>query len=228
MNRIQGKIAVVTGFMQGLGRAIAALFAKAGAAGIVIVGRGVEMGERAAAEITAATGVLVMMIGSDLGRIEDVRAIIPRVDERFGRVDIHVNAAGLTDRGTMFNTDPALLDRMIAVNTRAPFFLIQDAGKVMDREGIERRIVNIGSTSARAGQPFLAASSISKGALATLTWHAAFAGARAPRSASLGVQMLQRPLCGKRLHGGIRLITARMTWQSRICQIQPAALSEAR
>jgi NAD(P)-dependent dehydrogenase (short-subunit alcohol dehydrogenase family) len=175
MNRIDGKIAIVTGGTQGLGKAIATSFAHAGAAGIAIVGRGVEKGEKVAAEIIGATGVPVMMIGADLGRVEDVRSIVPKVDKRFGRVDILVNAAGLTDRGTMFNTEPELFDRMIAVNTRAPFFLIQDAGRVMDREGIEGRIVNVGSTSAHAGQPFLAPYSISKGALTTLTRHAAFA-----------------------------------------------------
>jgi NAD(P)-dependent dehydrogenase (short-subunit alcohol dehydrogenase family) len=175
MNRIDGTIAVVTGGTQGLGKAIASLFAEAGASGIAIVGRGVAKGEKVAADITAATGVPVMMVAADLARIEDVRAVTPAVVARFGRVDILVNAAGLTDRGNMFNTDPALFDRMVAVNTRAPFFLIQDAGKVMHQKGIEGRIVNIGTTSSRAGQPFLAPYAVSKGALTTLTRHAAFA-----------------------------------------------------
>jgi NAD(P)-dependent dehydrogenase (short-subunit alcohol dehydrogenase family) len=109
MNRIDGKIAIVTGGTQGLGKAIATSFAHAGAAGIAIVGRGVEKGEKVAAEIIGATGVPVMMIGADLGRVEDVRSIVPKVDKRFGRVDILVNAAGLTDRGTMFNTDARTL-----------------------------------------------------------------------------------------------------------------------
>jgi NAD(P)-dependent dehydrogenase (short-subunit alcohol dehydrogenase family) len=75
----------------------------------------------------------------------------------------------------MLNTTPELFDRMFAVNTRAPFFLIQDAAKVMIREGIEGRIVNIGSMSGLTGQPFLAPYSASKGALATVTRHAGFA-----------------------------------------------------
>jgi NAD(P)-dependent dehydrogenase (short-subunit alcohol dehydrogenase family) len=175
MNRIDGKIALITGGTQGLGKAVAALFARAGAAGIAIVGRGAEKGRQVADAITAGTGVPVLMIAADLAEIDAVRAIVPQVDARFGRIDILVNAAGLTDRGNMFNTSPALFDRLIAVNTRAPFFLIQDAARVMDREGIEGRIVNIGSMSARAGQPFLAPYAVSKGALATLTRHAAFA-----------------------------------------------------
>lgn len=174
MNRIDGKIAVVTGGTQGLGKAVAEVFASAGAAGIAIVGRNAEKGHKVALAITEATGVPVEMIAADLARIEDVREIMRYVDNRFGRVDILVNAAGLTDRGNMFNTSPELFDRMIAVNTRAPFFLIQDAGKIMTREGIEGRVVNIGTMSARAGQPFLAPYSISKGGMTTLTRHAAF------------------------------------------------------
>jgi NAD(P)-dependent dehydrogenase (short-subunit alcohol dehydrogenase family) len=175
MNRIDGKIAVVTGGTQGLGAAIARTFAKAGAAGIVIMGRGLEKGQAVAASITGETGVPVLMIAADLGNIDEVRKIIPETVSRFGRVDILVNSAGLTDRGNMFNTTPELFDRMMAVNTRAPFFLIQDAAKVMDSSGIEGRIVNIGTASSHAGQPFLAPYSVSKGGLATLTRHAAFA-----------------------------------------------------
>ena len=174
MNSIKGKIAVVTGGTQGLGAAIANVFADAGAGGIVIVGRGVEKGAAVAKSITGRTGVAVEMVAADLGRIEDVQRIIPFADTRFGRVDILVNAAGLTDRGNVLNTTPELFDRMFAVNTRAPFFLMQDVAKVMIREGIEGRIVNIGSTSGLAGQPFLAPYSGSKGALATLTRHAGF------------------------------------------------------
>ncbi len=175
MNRIDGKIAVVTGGTQGLGAAIARLFAEAGAAGIAIVGRGAEKGAKVAAEITEASGVPVEMITADLGKMEEVQAIVPAVDARFGKVDILVNAAGLTDRGNLLNTTPELFDAMFAVNTRAPFFLMQDAVKLMNRDKIEGTIVNIGSTSARAGQPFIAPYCASKGALATLTRNSGYA-----------------------------------------------------
>lgn len=175
MNRIDRKIAVVTGGTQGLGAAIAQLFARAGAAGIAIIGRDLEKGQAVARAITLETNVPVLMIAADLAKIDKVRAIIPAVDAQFGRVDILVNAAGLTDRGNMLNSSPKLFDTMMAVNVRAPFFLTQDAARLMIRDGIEGRIVNIGSMSGQAGQPFLAPYSVSKGALATMTRHAGFA-----------------------------------------------------
>ena len=63
----------------------------------------------------------------------------------------------------------------MAINVRAPFFLMQDAVKVMRRQAIAGRIVNIGSMSAHGGQPFIAAYCTSKGALATLTRNTAYA-----------------------------------------------------
>ena len=175
MNRIDGKIAVITGGTQGLGAAIARLFAEAGAEGVAIVGRGREKGAAVAKRITSETGVAVEVIAADLSDINDVRRIIPAADARFGRVDILVNAAGLTDRGNLLNTTPELFDRMFAVNTRAPFFLMQDAVKLMERDGVKGSIVNIGSTSEHAGQPFIAPYCASKAALATLTRNSGYA-----------------------------------------------------
>tara|TARA_R110002167_G_scaffold366433_1_gene596750 strand:- start:12412 stop:13227 length:816 start_codon:yes stop_codon:yes gene_type:complete len=175
MNRIDGKIAVITGGTQGLGATAALLFAQAGAAGIAIVGRGLEKGQVKAAEITAATGVPVEMIAADLADIDDVQRIIPAADKAFGTVDILVNAAGLTDRGNLLNTSPDLFDRIFAVNTRAPFFLMQDTVKIMERDGKGGRIVNIGSTSSNAGQPFIAPYCASKAALSTLTRSSGYA-----------------------------------------------------
>ncbi len=175
MNRIDGKIALVTGGTQGLGAAIARLFAQGGAAGIAIVGRDQAKGEAVAREVTASHGVPVLMIAADLAQQDQVMRVVATAAAHFGRIDILVNAAGVTDRGNLLNTSPELFDRIFAVNVRAPFFLMQEAVKHMTSAGIEGRIVNIGSASARAGQPFLAAYSASKGALATLTRNSGFA-----------------------------------------------------
>ena len=175
MNRIDGKIAVVTGGTQGLGAAIARQLAAAGAGGIVTCGRSTAKGQAVAEAITADTGCKVVFQPADLGSVADCRAVIDRADAEFGRVDILVNAAGITDRGDILSTDEALFDLMFAVNTRGPFFLMQGAIRLMLRDGTPGAIVNIGSTSALAGQPFIAAYCASKGALATLTRNTAFA-----------------------------------------------------
>ncbi|WP_445501308.1 SDR family oxidoreductase [Microvirga sp. G4-2] len=171
--QFKNAIAVVTGGTQGLGETIARTLAERGAAGLVICGRNAERGEAVAREITAQ-GCRTEFVKADLANMDDTRQVVARADSAFGRVDVLVNAAGITDRGTIFDTSPELFDRMFAVNVRAPFFLMQDAAKIMRREKIEGTMVNILSMSAHGGQPFITAYSGSKGALATLTKNAAF------------------------------------------------------
>ncbi|WP_429815635.1 SDR family oxidoreductase [Ensifer sp. B1-9] len=173
--QMQGKIAIVTGGTQGLGAAIAGLFAERGAAGIVICGRNAAKGRAKAEEIGKASGAKVVYVEADLEKVELARKVVAACDAEFGRVDALVNAAAITDRGTILDTTPELFDRMFAINVRAPFFLMQETVKVMRRERTEGTIVNIGSMSAMAGQPVIAAYCASKGALETLTKNTAYA-----------------------------------------------------
>jgi NAD(P)-dependent dehydrogenase (short-subunit alcohol dehydrogenase family) len=175
MNRIDGKVAVVTGGTQGLGAAVASHLARAGAAGIVTCGRSAAKGQAVAARIRAETDCEIRFFEADLARVADCRAVIAAAEESFGRVDVLVNVAAITDRGTILDTSEELFDRMFAVNVRAPFFLTQQAVRLMIRTGTEGSVINIGSTSAQAGQPFISAYCASKGALATLTRNTAFA-----------------------------------------------------
>lgn len=174
MASMEGKYAVITGGTQGLGEATARLFAERGAAGLVICGRNSTNGEAVARELTAR-GCPTHFVKADLAKLEDCQSVIDQADASFGKVDVLVNAAGITDRGTLLNTTPELFDRMFAINVRAPFFLMQGAVKLMLREKTAGAIVNIISMSAHGGQPFLSAYSTSKGALATLTKNAAYA-----------------------------------------------------
>lgn len=171
---LEGKIAVVTGGTQGLGAAVATLFAQRGAQGLVLCGRSADKGRARADEIGKKTGCMARFVQADLSQVEDCARVIDEADHAFGRIDILVNAAGNTDRGTILDTTPENFDNLFAVNTRAPFFLMQGAIKVMRREATKGCIVNISSMSAMGGQPFLAAYSASKGALDTLTRNVAF------------------------------------------------------
>ncbi len=173
LNQFGGQYAVVTGGTQGLGEAAARLLAERGAAGLVICGRNVERGEAIATELSAA-GCTTHYVRADLASVEDCRRVVARADEAFGALHVLVNCAGATDRGTILDTTPELYDHIFAINTRAPFFLIQEAAKIMRREGIAGAVVNIISMSSHGGQPFICAYSASKGALLTLTRNVAF------------------------------------------------------
>lgn len=169
-----GKVCVVTGGTQGLGEATARLFAERGAEAIVVVGRNMERGRRVAAALEQI-GTRAHAVAAELQDLDQARGVVAETDRRFGRVDVLVNAAALTDRGSILDSSPELFDRMFAINVRAPFFLMQDAARIMRREGRGGTMVNILSTSGYGGQPFLAPYSASKGALGILTRNAAYA-----------------------------------------------------
>jgi NAD(P)-dependent dehydrogenase (short-subunit alcohol dehydrogenase family) len=168
-----GKVAVITGSTQGLGLAIAQLFAQQKVSGLVICGRNRQNGEKAAS-IMVNQGIPTQFVRADLSDVEACRKVIRKADQAFGKVDILINSAAITDRGTILDTSEELFDRMFAINTRAPFFLIQEAAKIMIREKIEGTIVNIQSMAAHGGQPFITAYCASKGALSIVTKNSAF------------------------------------------------------
>lgn len=174
MSRVDGKVGIVTGGTQGLGAAVARHLAEQGARALVTCGRNETKGQAVAAAITKDTGVPVHFVAADLSKVADCRKVAAAVDQ-FGAVDMLVNAAGITDRGDILSTDEELFDRMFAINTRAPFFLMQESIRRMVQAARPGAVVNIGSAAALAGQPFICAYSASKGALATLTRNVAFA-----------------------------------------------------
>ena len=173
-NRMDGKICVVTGATQGLGAAIARRLAAAGAKGIVITGRNVERGTQVAREIAEAHGIWAHFLQADFARVEDCRMVIAETDRLFGRIDVLVNAGASTARGTIVDTSPETFDALFNTNVRGPYFLMQEAIRLMIAKGTLGAICNIGSISALAGQPFINAYCASKGALTTLTANTAF------------------------------------------------------
>ena len=173
-NRMDGKVCVVTGATQGLGAAIARRLAAAGAKGIVITGRNAERGAHVAREIAEAHGIWAHFLQADFARVEDCRMVVAETDRLFGRLDVLVNAGASTARGTILDTTPETFDALFATNVRGPYFLMQEAIRLMIARGIQGAICNIGSISALAGQPFINAYCASKGALTTLTANTAF------------------------------------------------------
>jgi NAD(P)-dependent dehydrogenase (short-subunit alcohol dehydrogenase family) len=161
---------VVTGATHGLGAAIAVRAARLGAAGIVTSGRNAARGEAVRRELEGL-GCDAVFVAAELEDEAACRAVIAACDERFGRLDGLVNAAGLSTRGTLDETSVELWDRLFAVNVRAPFILMQQAARLMRRSG-GGSIVNIITMASHGGEPVLTAYAASKGALATLTRNA--------------------------------------------------------
>lgn len=165
----QTKIAIVTGSTQGLGEAIARhLIDEAMIGGLVICGRNAESGSRLASEF-AKSGCPTEFVRADLSLIEDCQCVIETARRVFGRIDYLVNSAATSERGTILDSTPELFDRIVALNVRAPFFLMQGALRLMLEKKIQGSIVNIISMSSYGGQPFLTPYSMSKGAMVTLT-----------------------------------------------------------
>ena len=173
MSRFRGRVALVTGSTQGVGEALLHRMADEGLVGAIVTGRNAARGV-AVVEALEQKGCDAWFVPADLADADDVAAIAEAADERFGRIDHLANCAGVTDRGDVWDTEPALFDRMMAVNVRAPFQLIQATAKIARRNGSPASVVNVGSVAGYGGAPFITPYSISKGALMTMTKSVAY------------------------------------------------------
>ncbi len=172
--RFSGRNAIVTGSTQGLGRALLERMADEGLSGAVVTGRHAERGAEVVASLTER-GCDAIFVAADLSDAASVEGIIRAAQERFGVVHHLANCAALTERGTILDTSTDFFDKMMAVNTRAPFQLIQGVAHMARAAKVPASVVNIGSVVAWGGPPNLLAYSTAKGALMSMTKNAAFA-----------------------------------------------------
>ncbi len=149
MANLQGKIALVTGASQGIGRACALELSRAGATVLVANIKELKLAELAA-EIEAAGGQATPF-RMDLISEESVKAVAKTIVERFGKVDILVNNAGITRDGLMLRMKRADWDDVLATNLTGAFLLTQAllGPMLKSRWG---RIINISSVVGRTGQ----------------------------------------------------------------------------
>ncbi|HEY0520329.1 MAG TPA: SDR family oxidoreductase [Ilumatobacteraceae bacterium] len=172
--KLDGKVIVISGGTQGLGEAIARQVVADGAAGVMIAGRSADRGAALAKELTDL-GTPTSFIEADMADRAAPRKVIDAADKQFGVIHGVVNVAAATWRDNVWTATPDGFEEMIAVNVRAPMFMIQAAAEVMRREGVAGSCVSIGSTSGHGGQPFILSYCVSKGALETMTRNLAFA-----------------------------------------------------
>ena len=185
--RLDGRVVLVTGGTSGIGEGCALAAAEAGAAGVCVTGRNAARGAAVVAKLQAL-GARAHFVAADLADADATAGIVAQAEAALGIVDGLVNAAGLTDRGTILDTPAALWDRLFAVNARAPFLLTQAMARRLKETGRPGAVVNVITMSSHGGQPFLTAYSSSKGALATLTKNTAL-GLRAQRIRVNGINM---------------------------------------
>jgi NAD(P)-dependent dehydrogenase (short-subunit alcohol dehydrogenase family) len=159
---------VVSGGTHGLGEATVRAVVREGAVGVVVVGRDSVKGERLIAELGADSCRLVY-VQADMADVDAPGRIVDTVAREFGVAHGLVNVAASTGRDNVWTADPGSWDTMMAVNTRAPFFLIQGLAGLLRDAGESGSMVNIGSVSGHGGQPFILSYCVSKGALATMT-----------------------------------------------------------
>jgi NAD(P)-dependent dehydrogenase (short-subunit alcohol dehydrogenase family) len=164
------RVALITGGAQGIGAAVARQFLNDGFSGVVLLDRNAE---RLAAEAKALSGPgRVEVLAADLRDDKVPARAVAFVIEKFGRLDVLVNAAGSTARGGIDDTTLDIFNQLFEVNVRAPLFLMQEAAKHMKaaKSGV---IINVASMIALGGPPNLATYGASKAALLQLTKHAA-------------------------------------------------------
>ena len=171
---LAGLVVLVSGGTQGVGAGVARAAVGAGAH-VVVSGRRPDVGEAFAAELRDLGDAEALFVPADVADVASAQASVAATVERFGRIDGLVNAAGRTDRGTLLDTTPELFDAHVAVNLRAPFFLMQAAVADMVRRGEPGSIVNVITMSAHGGQPYLASYAAAKAGLVGLTKNAAHA-----------------------------------------------------
>jgi NAD(P)-dependent dehydrogenase (short-subunit alcohol dehydrogenase family) len=166
MSALKGKVALVTGCASGIGRAIALLFSRQGAA-VAGVDVNHERGQDLAAAIRAAGG-RAMFLPGDVSHAADCRRAVEQTVREFGALDILVNNAGIICRSSVLELSEEAWDRVMAVNVKSVYLMSKHAIPVMIRRG-GGAIVNIASGWGLTGGAKAAAYCASKGAVVLLT-----------------------------------------------------------
>jgi 3-oxoacyl-[acyl-carrier protein] reductase len=164
--QLAGKVALVTGASRGIGRAISIALAKE-AATVVLAARSTQALKETARQVTEAGGTAEIVV-TDLTKEQSVKRLIKETGQKFGRLNILVNNAGVTHSAKLEETTTSNWDRCFQVNARAAFILCREALPLL-RRAEAAYIVNIASVVGVKGYPLQSAYTASKHALRGMT-----------------------------------------------------------
>jgi len=166
MITVGNRIAVITGAAQGIGKAITLKFAQAGA-DVVIVDSKFEGALEVAKEVEAM-GRKALPVKCNVADSEQVDALVKQVQEKFQKVDILINNAGVTRDNLMMRMQEADWDLVLDVNLKGPFLLVKAFSPLMMRQRYGR-IINVSSVVGLMGNAGQTNYSASKGGLVAFT-----------------------------------------------------------
>ncbi|HVM87972.1 MAG TPA: SDR family oxidoreductase [Puia sp.] len=161
--RLENKVIIVTGSTTGIGKAIAKRCVQEGAK-VVIHGLEEDWGKEVIAELGNENAVLLIQ---NLDEENTPDHLVKLALQTFGKLDAVVNNAAIVASSNLHTTDKKFLQRLLNVNTIAPFLLIKAALPYLTEQ--HGAVLNIGSVNAYSGEPNLFAYSVTKGALMAMT-----------------------------------------------------------
>jgi NAD(P)-dependent dehydrogenase (short-subunit alcohol dehydrogenase family) len=165
--RLDDKVAIVTGGSRGLGKEMANTLAQASAS-VVVVSRDELAVAAAAKEMQAASGSVCRGYGCDVSDAEHVQALVKRVIDEFGQIDVLINNAGINIRGPIEQLSLEQFQRVLDTNLIGPWLMCRAAASHMKARRYGR-VINVGSTLSVVSMPERTPYASSKGALLQLT-----------------------------------------------------------
>ncbi|AKG37243.1 SDR family NAD(P)-dependent oxidoreductase [Paenibacillus durus] len=165
MNRydLKGKVALITGAGQGIGKGAAQAIAHSGA-NVILCGRTMDKLNEVAEEIKLL-GVEVLPIKMDVSNIDEINNAVSQGVEKFGKIDILLNCAGICGEFKLVDTEPEFWDKIFDINLRGSVFMSKAVAKHMIEKGINGTIQFVSSQAGKLGEYGFPAYSASKSAL---------------------------------------------------------------
>jgi len=166
MNKLNGKVAVVTGASKGIGAGIAKGLAEAGAAVVVNYASSPEGADRVVKEIQSKGGKAIAVQG-DVAKAGDVRRLFAETKKAFGAVDVLVNNAGVYQFAALDEITEEQFHKQFNTNVLGLLLATQEAAKYFGENG--GSVINIGSTASQLTPPATAVYTATKGAVDAVT-----------------------------------------------------------